>query len=118
MKKLIIVALVLVASTSFAAGFLERDRDTVRIQGFAPDGTLGQALTVNSTTVDMTNALAFGVYVPSTTTTCKVRTMLTTAKGSNRQRTVPDSVWNIQLVNKATPYANFSGCTSGELTIQ
>ena len=118
MKKLIVLALVLISSTALAAGFLEVDKTATKIQGYSPDGTLGQALTVNSTTVDMTNAMAFGVYVPSTTTTCKIRTTATIAKGANRQATVPDSVWNIRIVNKLTPYANFSGCTSGELTIQ
>ena len=119
MKKLIILALVLIASTAFAAGTIEKTGEgNIPIQGFAPNGTLGQALTVNSTTVPMVGRMAFGVFVPSTTTGCKLRMMPTTAKSTYRQATVPDSTWNVRVVNSASPFANFSGCTSGELTIQ
>lgn len=112
-----IAAVLVMAVTAMAGGFLELDASNQRdIQGFAPNGSLGQTLTVNSVTVDMTGSLAYGLYAPSTG--CKVRSMATSAKGTNLQRTVLDSQWTVRVVNRATPFVNFSGCTSGELAIQ
>jgi len=115
MKKLIIIAFLMRASTVFAAGNFQTDVDKRPIQGFAPDGSISEALTVTSVTFNLTNRLAFGIYCPSD---CKLRTMSTSAKGSNKQRTIPGGTWHIEVVNKETPFANISGATSGEATFQ
>lgn len=115
-RGLIAVAMLLAASTAYAAGFLERDGDAVRVQTFAPNGNFGQALTVNSVTVDLTNAIMYGVYAPGAG--CKIRTMDTTAKGTHFASTSIAATWTVRAVNKSTPFLNLSGCTTGELVIQ
>lgn len=118
MKKCLTLMAVLLAlaSTAFAAGFLERDGDAVRVQVFAPNGNFGQALTVNSVTVDLTNAAMYGVYAPGAG--CKVRVMDTTTKTGHFASTSIAATWTVRAVNRATPFLNLSGCTTGELVVQ
>ena len=118
MKKCLtlMTALLAMASTAFAAGFLERDGDAVKVQTFAPNGNFGQSLTVNSVTVDLTNNALYGVYAPGAG--CKVRVMDTTAKDGHFASTSIAATWTVRAVNKATPFLNLSGCTTGELVIQ
>lgn len=116
MKKLIILALMLVATTSFAGGTIEKDGKGNVFQGFAPNGILAQLLTVVSTTVDMTSYAAYVLYPPSAG--CKVRQMATTAKGANIQTIQPATTWIVKTVNRSTPFVNMSGCTAAELHIQ
>lgn len=118
MRIAVFVALMalMVSSVAVAGGFMERDSDKVAVQGFAPDGTLSQLLTVNSVTFDMSKRLAYGVYAPSAG--CKVRSMATSAKGANVQRTVIDGQVTVRVVNRASPFVNFSGCTAAEIDIQ
>ena len=116
MKKLITLALVLMATAAFAGGTLERDgSNSAIIQGYAPDGLKSQILTVNSTTIDMTNDLYWSLY---STTACKFRQMPTSAKGAYPQFTVPASERIGFVVHKNTKFVNYSGCTSGELNRQ
>ena len=117
MKKLILL-LVLIAATPVVAaetGYLERDYSGTVLQGGAPNGLLSQTLTINSTTIDGTDSIWWSLYPP---TDCKVRIMPTSAKGSYTQFTAPVGVSLSRFVNKATPFINFSGCTSGELQRQ
>lgn len=118
MRKCLIFALALLAmaSTVFAAGFLERDGDSTKVQVFAPNGNLGQALTVYSVTLDLTNAMMYGVYAPGAG--CKVRVMDTTTKNGHFASTSVAATWTVRAVNRATPFLNLSGCTTGEVIIQ
>lgn len=116
-KSLTIMAVLLaLASTTFAAGFLERDGDAVRVQVFAPNGNFGQALTVNSVTLDLTNALMYGVYAPGAG--CKIRLMDSTTKNGHYASTSIAATWTVRAVNRATPFLNLSGCTTGEVVVQ
>lgn len=115
MKKLIIAAILLITSSAFAAGVIQTDGQGQAIQGGAPNGFLSQLLTVNSTTVDMTNNIYWSLY---STTACKYRIMPTTAKGVYPAFTIPASERVSFVVNQNTKFINFSGCTSGELSRQ
>lgn len=112
MKKLIILAVLLVASQVFAEGLLQQTENMKDIQGAAPNGYLSQVLTVNSTTIDMSSNLWWGMYAP---TACKFRLLPTTAKAAYPAFTMPATTLTGFLVNKNTKFVNFSGCTSGEL---
>jgi len=114
--KTLILAILLIASTAFAGGALEKDASNqLAIQGFAPNGLLSQVLTVNSTTIDMSNSLYWSLY---STTACKYRMMPTSAKGAYPQFTVPASERIGFVINRNTAFTNFSGCPSGELSRQ
>jgi len=111
MKKLIIAAILLTASTAFSAGYLQRETgNTKEIQGFAPNGLYSAALTVNSTTYDLNSFLAISIYAPAD---CKIRLMATSSKAGSVSEPILGGQWNTIIVNKATPFANVSGCTSG-----
>lgn len=116
MKKLITLALLLMATTALAGGKLEKDLNGNLIQGFAPDGNYSQTLTVASVTYDMTSDMMWSLYAPSTG--CKIRITPTSAKGSFPQHTIPDAMHIVRVVNRNTPFINYSGCTNGELQRQ
>ena len=113
MKKLAI-ALVLIATSCFAGGLEIVDR--IPVQGAAPNGFLSRLLTVNSTTIDLSKNIWWGLYAPSTG--CKYRIMPTSAKGSYPQFTAIDGTITSRVRNSATKFVNFSGCTLAELEIQ
>lgn len=106
-----------VATTVLAAemGRLEQSIDKVTVQGAAPNGLLSQLLTVASTTIDLTGSLWWNLDSP---TACKYRLMPTTAKSTYPQFTVHADTPIGWVVNKLTPFINFSGCTSGGLSRQ
>ena len=111
MKKLIIAAILLTATSAFAAGFLQQDASQqTKIQGFAPNGLYSAVLTVNSTEFDFSSFLAYSVYAPAD---CKVRIKDSTTKTNHIQEPILGGQWNTIVVNKATPFADISGCTSG-----
>ena len=113
MKKLLVAALLLTAVCAFAAGPLEKDtRYSTPIQGFAPNGLSSALLTVNSVTYDMSNYLGFSVTAPAD---CKIRLMATSSKTGSISEPVYGGQWNTLVTNRNTPFANFSGCTSGNL---
>lgn len=114
MKKTLFL-LLFIPSLAFAAhpGMMENDSNGRPMQGAAPNGLLSQTLTVNSTTIEMN--LWWGMYTP---VDCKVRIMPTTAKGSYPQFTALSGTFTSRLVNRLTPFINFSGCTGGELQRQ
>ena len=88
------------------------------IQMFAPNGTTTTALTVYSTTVDLSNYIMFSLESGSGTT-CYVRYMPTSAKGSYARTLLRTAgTFYIRAKNAATPFANFSGCTAGSYTLQ
>jgi len=117
MKKFILLLALVAATPALAAetGFLERDHNGAVLQGGAPNGLLSQTLTVYSTTVDGTGSIWWALYPQAD---CKVRLMPTSAKGSYPQFTAPGTTTTSRLVNKVTPFINFSGCTGGELQRQ
>lgn len=90
-----------------------QDAAGVKIQSHADDGKKEQALTVASTTIDMSNDVSWRVYVPAD---CKFRTMSTSTKAGLQKTlsTMPGGFG--MVVNHRTPFTNFSGCTSGELS--
>lgn len=116
MKKLIILAVLAMATTASADGFLQQDASKqTKIQGFAPNGTLSAVLTVNSVTYDMTQRLAYSIYSPAD---CIVRITATSSKTGSVSGPVIGGQWNTIVVNTATPFASISGCTNGYLRRQ
>lgn len=112
MKKILILALLLFASSAFAIlPDLPRDGGGQKLQGFAP-GKRSQALTVNSVTTS--GDIGWSVYSP---TACKFRAMSTATK-AGVQFTIPVNTTIERRVNVSAPFINFSGCTSGELQRQ
>lgn len=110
MKRLIIIALLAMATTASA---LEKDPKTKEpIQGFAASGLESAALTINSTWYDLSNYEAFSATAPAD---CKIRLAATQSKTSTVQEPIYGGQWNTLVVSSATPWANFSGCTSGNL---
>lgn len=88
------------------------------IQVFAPNGTTTTTLTVNSTTVDLTNYVIFEVESGSGTT-CNIRLMPTSSKGAYKQTVLRTAgTLYIRAKNTATPFLNMSGCTAGSYTLQ
>lgn len=88
------------------------------IQMFAPNGTTTTALTVVSTTVDLRNYIMYGIESGSGTT-CYVRLMPTSSKGSYVQTLLRTAgTHHIRAKNTATPFLNISGCTAGSYTLQ
>lgn len=90
---------------------LAKDGAGVKMQAFAPDARKATSLGVASQTIDMTNDIAWSVYVPSG---CKFRVMSTGTK-AGPTRTVPSATWLIRNIKSRSAFVNFSGCTSGEL---
>lgn len=116
MKKLLIIATLLIATAAIAGTNLQpAGNNPSGVQGFAPDGTLSQALTINSAIIDLSTSIAFGVYSPAD---CIARVLPTSAKGSYPSFTVPGGSWLIRVRNQATPFLNLSGCTNGHLQRQ
>lgn len=112
MKKLIVLAAIFAAATTYAAtGQLPHVNS---VQLLAPNGKKDGTLAVTSSTVDMRGDSQWGVYA---TAACKFRTMSTATKAGT-QRTIPITTWVTRGVNPATPFINFSGCTGGELQRQ
>ena len=109
MKKLII-AILLVASSVFAAGEPSTFGNGTIIQGCSFDGTESALLTVNSVTKDNSLYSCFAVYAPAD---CKIRLMATSSKTGSVSETVVGGIWSTFVVNKQTPFANLSACTSG-----
>ena len=116
MKKLLALTLILLAcAASVPASQYLQPAVNAPVQGFAPDGTLSQALTINSVTLDLSTSLAFGVYCPADAI---ARVLPTSAKSTYPSFTVPGGSWLIRVRNQATPFLNVSGCTSGHLQRQ
>lgn len=116
MKKLFTLALVLIAASAFAGGFMPKDSDQVKAPLFSPDGTTVTLLTVNSSTFDMTNYFMYAVV--GTAATCKIRLMPTSAKGAYASWLTPATMSQPFAVNKNTPFLNLSGCTGGWRILQ
>jgi hypothetical protein len=116
MKKLIVAIFLLCSASAFANGVLQMNGNmNVPIQGFAPNGLSSALLTVNNVTYDMTNYLAFSVYSPAD---CKIRLTATSSRNGSISEPVIGGQWNTIVVNSSTPFASFSGCTSGYLRRQ
>jgi hypothetical protein len=119
MKRILLLAIgiLCVGTLAIAAdkGKAETDGRGVTIQGAAPNGLLSEILTVASKTIS--KVLYWEVYNPATDG-CKWRTMPTAAKGAYPQFTIPVATAKGYIVNKATPFVNFSGCTNGQLLQQ
>lgn len=116
MKFILIGLCLLLASNVFAAN---GDPGTFNqgqiVQGFAPNGLSSTVLTVASVTYDMKAYAAFSVYAPADGF---IRFMTSTSKVGSIQEPVEVGHWNTFVVNKATPFVNFSGMTSGFLRRQ
>ncbi len=88
------------------------------IQTFAPNGTTTTPLTVYSTTVDLSNYIMYTVESGSGTT-CYVRLMPTSAKGSYARTLLRTAgTFYTRAKNNASPFLNMSGCTAGSYTLQ
>lgn len=113
MKKLIL-AIVLTATTSFAAP-LQKDSNGYPVQGFTPDDSKSISLTIYKQTVDMTNDLWWSLYSP---TACKYRMMDSATVTGHKQYTITADSNTSRGKHSNFPFINFSGCTSGELQRQ
>lgn len=116
MKRLIIMALLLAATSALAAGYLQKDpAQNYPIQGFAPSAKKIQSLTINrSGNIDNRSAAAWSVYAPAD---CYFR-IQSTATRAGIVNTAPGGTWTTRVVNGDAPYASYSGCTSGVLQRQ
>lgn len=117
MKNLIVV-LVLLAVSVCVCQASSYPRDPVSqelIQGPRFSGLASAVLTVNSVTYDMRLYPVFSVYAPAD---CKIRLMASTSKTGSVSEPVLGGQWTTLIIHAATPYANFSGCTSGVLRRQ
>jgi len=93
MKRALILSvfmLCLAVTGAFAIGDLPTTTNGSWIQGPAPNGLLSQFLTVNSTTIDMSNNTWWSIMAPAAG--CKYRILPTTAKGSYPAFTAPATV--------------------------
>lgn len=124
MKKmfLAVVAILMLAISAFAGGDLARTNSSLQfggtpIQFFAPEVTT--ALSVNSSTVDMSSYILYAVN-PLSVATCYMRLMpaSNSTKANYPQAQIPVSTWTIRAVNPAVKFVNFSGCTGGYLQKQ
>ena len=116
MKYFITIMVLLIAAVAYAAkADLPVDGKGIRIQSFAPDGTKSAALTIAKQTVDMRDDIAWSAYTP---TACKFRSMTTATFRDNALNTLPANTRTTMHVNAETPFINFTGCTSGELSRQ
>lgn len=87
------------------------------IQGAAWHGAKAAVLTVASTVVDFGKDLAYSIYSP---TDCFERWMpaSTSTKSSYVKTPIVSGQWQTAVINSATPFGNFSGCTGGYLKRQ
>ena len=110
MKRLIIITLLLAASSAFATGFLQKDNaQNYAIQGFAPAAKKAQALTVNrSGNVSSQVDAAWSVY--PTVDGCVFR-LQSTATRAGVNSPAPNGAWTTRVVNGDTKFTSFSGCT-------
>ena len=119
MKKLIILLFCLLLSVcAWAGSTLPRDdsgNGTV-IQGPAPDSTLSQFLTVNSTQINMTDRLWWSVKSP---VDCKYRLLptATAVRGSYPAFTITAATPLGKVVHRNSRFVTYSGCDRGELEI-
>lgn len=122
MKRFIITILAVLtfAGIAWAAtGELQRDSGNLGnvIQGAAWNGTKAANLTIASTIVNFTSDLVYSVYSP---VDCYERWMplSTSTKASYVQTPILAGQWQSAVINSATPFGNFSGCTGGKLKKQ
>lgn len=119
MKKLIILVICLLFTVcAWAGSTLPRDdsgNGTI-IQGPAPDGLLSQFLTVNSTTINMTDRIWWQVTSP---VDCKYRLLptATATKGSYPAFTITAGTPKSMVVHRNSRFVSYSGCALGELEI-
>ena len=81
---------------------------------FAPKGSKVTSLTVNTSNVNMINDKSFMVDTP---TACQLRLKQNAAQANSAVTKIALRANSTYVfdVNRATPYANLSGCTSGVL---
>jgi len=114
MKTLLIVILTcMLAASAFASGDLARVSSALQFGGqpaqfFAPEVTT--VLTVNSTTVDMTNYILYAVN-PLAVATCYERRMpaANSVKANYPLSQFPVSTVHIRAKSYVVPFVNFSG---------
>lgn len=121
MKKSILIACFLTVATALTAigatGDLTRTPGTfanqVAVQIFGPNGAATDTLSVNPSTIDLTNYILYSIW--SASGTCKARLMplSTSTKASYTQVTIPNTTWHIRAKNYNTPFLNMSGCVGG-----
>lgn len=88
------------------------------VQFFAP--STATALTAADMTVDLSNYILYGITAGGSGT-CYYRTMTantSAARAAATQVLVPVSTVQVRAKNRATPFLNLSGCTSGYLQEQ
>jgi len=118
MKKGILLSILIVPALSvlaFAAkSDLPVDGKGIRVNQFAPSGKKSVELTVASQNINHADDIAVEIYAP---TACIFR-LQSTATKQGIKLTLPANVRIVRGVNAATPYINYSGCTSGQVQVQ
>lgn len=117
MKRIIVAAIIFATFTTVAwgSGLLPKDLNGNIIQGGAPNPFLVQILTVNSTTIDVSNNVWWTLYAP---TACKYRIMDTTDVTGHPLLTAPALERTSELIHVNTKFVRYTGCTLGELRRQ
>lgn len=117
MKAIVLAVIVAVMCLSFVAWAkteLPKDGQKTKIMVHAPVAGSEQILTVNSTTVDMSSNISWGIYSP---VDCSYRTMSTATK-AGIQKTIPAGAWHVRGVREGSAFSNYSGCTGAQLERQ
>ena len=115
---LVLLCTIIVLSCGVAFGLdekLQREAGSnTPIQGASWHGAKAAVLTVASTIVDFSKDLAYSVY---SSADCYERWMPTsTSTKANYVKTpIVAGQWQTSVINSATPFGNFSGCTGGYL---
>lgn len=117
MKKhlsIILAALIIAGIATFVIGRSEMATDGrgTKIEAFAPLHKNDVALSGNSQTIDVTNAMSWGAYVAADT---KFRCMSTSTK-AGIQHTLPAGSWHVEPIanpNKVADYTYLNFSTVG-----
>ncbi len=122
MKRLIIIALLAVSTTVYAAGYLQKDAaQQYPIQGFAPDPAKDTTLAITRQAVSNASDVAWSAYAPAD---CIYRNTSSAVRAGTTM-TIPGGAWHTRVVNKGAglnpryiAYTHYSGCTSGRVQRQ
>lgn len=117
MGKLFVLALVLLVAGAAYGAQLSRDTGYrgIEIQGAAWDGTKTVVLTAASTIVDLSADIAYAAYTTAATCYVRLMPMANSNKAAYIKVPVLSETWDTAVVNKNTPFANYSGCSGGFL---
>lgn len=118
MKKLVLAACLVLsmALTAGASGDLTRTpgnfANQVAVQIFGPGSTV-DTLSVNKSTVDLSNYIMYGIYSASGTCFARLMPLSTSTQASYTQVPIPNTTWHVRAINPSARFLNMSGCVGG-----